>query len=402
MKTMWQTRTLGELCSFIRDGNWIESKDQSPSGIRLVQTGNIGNGQFLNKAERSHFVSEQTFSDLRCEEIFPGDVLISRLPEPIGRSCVVPDLQQRMITAVDCTIARFDKKQCSKKYFVYFSQSLQYLTTIRQYCTGTTRSRISRKNLEKIRIPIPLLSEQERIVGILDAVFEKIDTIQRNAERNLANAKELFQQVLDEELTPKNDWKKALLKDISLGITDGDHLPPPKKPSGVPFITISNITDQQTIDFTSTFFVSLDYYNNLTSIRKARDGDILYTVTGSYGIPVLIKGNKQFCFQRHIAIIRPNPELINPLFLSFLLESKNIKRQADITATGVAQKTVSLTSLRQFNICFPSLLLQKSIANKIELIKTDLFKIMEKYKKTIAYCSDLKQQFLTQAFNGEL
>ena len=102
---------LGELAELFTDGNWIESKDQSPTGIRLIQTGNIGIGDYIDKkAERARFISEETFKRLGCTEVFPGDVLVSRLPDPVGRACAIPDLGIRMITAVDCTIIRFRKK----------------------------------------------------------------------------------------------------------------------------------------------------------------------------------------------------------------------------------------------------------------------------------------------------
>ena len=90
MKTSCPTKKLGEVCDVFTDGDWIETKDQSSAGIRLIQTGNIGEGIFLNKAGKSRFISEQTFKRLNCTEIFPRDLLISRLPDPVGRSSPHP------------------------------------------------------------------------------------------------------------------------------------------------------------------------------------------------------------------------------------------------------------------------------------------------------------------------
>ena len=102
--------SLGSLCDTFVDGDWIESKDQDESGIRLIQTGNIGIGTYLNKVERARFINEDTFVRLNCTEVFPGDVLISRLPDPLARSCIVPEGLGKTITGVDCTIIRFGKK----------------------------------------------------------------------------------------------------------------------------------------------------------------------------------------------------------------------------------------------------------------------------------------------------
>ena len=97
---------LKEVCTFFADGDWIESSDQSDEGIRLIQTGNIGEGKYLEKETRAKYISESTFNKLSCTEVYPGDILVSRLPEPVGRACIIPEKNERMITAVDCTICR--------------------------------------------------------------------------------------------------------------------------------------------------------------------------------------------------------------------------------------------------------------------------------------------------------
>ena len=97
---------MSSLCDKFTDGDWIEAKDQSSSGVRLLQTGNVGIAEYLDKSNNKKWVSKDTFEALHCEEVFEGDILISRLPEPAGRACIVPYLGTKMITAVDCTIVR--------------------------------------------------------------------------------------------------------------------------------------------------------------------------------------------------------------------------------------------------------------------------------------------------------
>lgn len=172
-KNQW--KTLGEAVEFMTDGNWIESKDQAESGIRLIQTGNIGIGEYKDKDEKARFISLETFHRLKCTEVFPGDVLISRLPDPVGRACQVPDLKCRLITAVDCTILRFNKSEIIPVLFVNYTKSERYYESIKPYLTGTSRSRISRKNLESVTIPIPPLSIQEEIVAEIDSYQKIID-----------------------------------------------------------------------------------------------------------------------------------------------------------------------------------------------------------------------------------
>lgn len=176
----WKWTTIKNIVNYIGDGDWIESKDQSDKGIRLIQTGNIGFGTFKDKEGKYHYISENTFSSFGCNEIFEGDILISRLPEPVGRACILPKLPERTITAVDCTIIRLNEELISKELFVYYTISNKYLELIKENCTGTTRLRISRSNLEKIFIPIPPLNEQKRILNRIKELFEALNKIVLN------------------------------------------------------------------------------------------------------------------------------------------------------------------------------------------------------------------------------
>lgn len=173
----WSWGKLKNIKNYIGDGDWIESKDQSTFGIRLLQTGNIGFGNFRDKKDSYHYISEETFNNLNCNEIFSGDILISRLPEPVGRACIIPILPNRLITAVDCTILRINNRILLDNFFIYYTQSTKYLDLIKENCTGTTRLRISRGNLEEIMIPIPPLNEQSRIVSKITELFSILDKI---------------------------------------------------------------------------------------------------------------------------------------------------------------------------------------------------------------------------------
>lgn len=174
----WKWLPMKRVTTLMCDGDWIEKKDQSDDGIRLVQTGNVGSGHFVDKPNSHKYISEDTFFRLNCTEVFPGDILISRLPSPVGRACELPKVDYRMITAVDCTIVRLNDS-ISKKLFLYYTQSPTYHNKMGEsnFITGTTRARISRSNLEKIPIPLPPLAEQKRIVEKIEELFEQIDKI---------------------------------------------------------------------------------------------------------------------------------------------------------------------------------------------------------------------------------
>lgn len=183
--------TIESVAELFTDGDWIESKDQSNSGIRLIQTGNVGIGEYLDKTGKSRFISEETFKRLNCTEIFPGDVLVSRLPDPVGRACLIPETNQKMITAVDCTIIRFDKKRILPELFVAYTKTDIYYKQLKNFITGASRDRISRKNLAQIEIPLPPIEIQEKLVAEIKRVQNEIELLKGSInvkEQNLKNS----------------------------------------------------------------------------------------------------------------------------------------------------------------------------------------------------------------------
>ena len=191
-----------------------------------------------------------------------------------------------------------------------------------------------------------------------------------------------------------SEWKKVRLKDCCHSISDGDHLPPPKSDSGVPFVTIANIDATNHIDFGNTMFVPYEYYNNLNDIRKAKFNDILYSVVGSFGKPVLIKENKPFAFQRHIAILRPNNEIVDSRFLYYVMLSRDFYMQADTVAIGAAQRTISLTALRNMEVKLPSMETQHRIASILSRYDS----LIENYQKQIKLLEEAAQRLYKEWF----
>lgn len=210
---------LEDVCTVFTDGDWIESKDQSEKGIRLVQTGNIGEGIYLEKESRAKYIPEDTFKRLKCTEIFPGDILVSRLPEPVGRACIIPEKTERMITAVDCTICRPDEALISKDYLCYFMRSNAYYMRLLGNVTGTTRKRISRKNLGNVELKVPTKEEQKTVVERLDCLVKVIDS--RTKELQLLDdlIKARFIEMFGNPRINPNKYPTKLIKDTCIVIT---------------------------------------------------------------------------------------------------------------------------------------------------------------------------------------
>ena len=150
-------------------------------------------------------------------------------------------------------------------------------------------------------------------------------------------------------------------------ISDGDHLPPPKSAEGIPFITISNITKQNLIDFKDTMFVPEAYYDNLSENKKARKGNILYSVVGSFGKPVLINNNNKFVFQRHIAILKTN-KTVNNKYIYYAMLNPLFYKKMDKLAIGCSQRTITLDILRNVKIQLPELHIQDVVSTLLSNI----------------------------------
>lgn len=189
----WEQRKLSSLCEKFTDGDWIESEDQSDSGVRLIQTGNVGVTEYLDKANNKKWISDETFDRLHCEEVLPGDILISRLPEPAGRACIMPFLGTKMITAVDCTIVR-TSPDVSNKFFVQFLSSQPYFNEVNTCLAGGTRQRISRSNLANFMVPIPSEKDEQDAIG---SVFESIDHLITLHQSKLEKLKMIKKSMLE-------------------------------------------------------------------------------------------------------------------------------------------------------------------------------------------------------------
>ena len=193
-------------------------------------------------------------------------------------------------------------------------------------------------------------------------------------------------------------WEWVKLDDFVLTVTDGDHQPPPQSQQGVPFLVISDV-NTGVINFENARYVSQSYYDSLAFIRKATCGDILFTVTGSYGIVIKVDTPRDFCFQRHIGLIKT---ILCTDWLYYALQSQYVKCYCDDVATGTAQKTVSLGNLRTLVIPIPPLKEQVRIVAELER----LFAIIDSIENSKCNLQEsirvAKSKILDLAIHGKL
>jgi len=175
----WTWTYLAEALTWdLTDGDWVESKDQDPEGrVRLIQLADVGVAAFKDKSVR--FLTEETAERLRCTELKSGDVLIARLPHPLGRACIFPGSDRTCVTVVDVAIARTDQIGLHPEFLVHSMNAPSMRQRVDGVAAGTTRKRVSTGNLRKLPIAVPPLAEQKRIVIRVDELMglcEKLES----------------------------------------------------------------------------------------------------------------------------------------------------------------------------------------------------------------------------------
>ena len=266
--------------------------------------------------------------------------------------------------------------------------------------------------LNKMSFQLPPLSEQQRIVSRIESLFAKLDEAKDKIQNVLDGAENRKAAILHQAFTGKltakwrkengvmdDSWEKKTLDSICVSIYDGDHMAPPKTESGIPFLVISNVNKGK-LSFKNTRFVSKEYYDSVSDTRKPQLGDVLYTIVGSYGIPVVVDNDRAFCFQRHMALLKPSK--VDTYFLWYQLQTKEFYNKATEIATGTAQLTVPIKGLRKLKISLPVQAEQKEIVRRLDNFLNKEKSICKSCEAALAAIEAMKKAILAKAFRGEL
>lgn len=384
------------------DGDWIESKDQNPNGdIKLIQLADIGDGTFKNKSNR--FMTLNRAMELHCTFLKHGDILVARMPEPLGRAVIFPysDLN-KYVTVVDVAIIRTGKGVYNK-WLMYFLNSPNIRKNISSFQTGTTRKRISRSCLAKINIPVPPLKEQYRIVEKIDELFSEIDYIETNIY-NIKKRLELYwqttiynffrghlskdrhEETVNSKIEPINSiyeipktWKWITLGHYANFIGTGST---PKGGrsvytyEGIPFIRSQNVL-HYSLDMDNVVYIS-DEQNEKMSRTQTQIHDVLFNITGaSIGRCAYIPEKlEQANVNQHVCIIRTKPAL-NYKYLSLYLNSPAVQCLIKKWSTGATREFLTLSQIKNIPVPLCSMQEQEFIVSELESKHT----ILEHIKK---------------------
>ncbi len=389
---------------FLKDGDWVESKDQDPVGeVRLLQLADIGIGEYLNKSNR--FLTKKKAKELKCTFLKPGDILIARMPDPIGRACIFPGDEKECVTVVDVCILRPDKEIAINTWVNYVINNEKFYSQLYKYVKGATRPRISRTNLEKIGINIPDIKLQVKIITILN----KADSIRKKRRETIKLADEFLRSTFlemfgDPFLNPR-EWKlfpveELVPKDEKNAIKAGPFGSSLKKE----FYSDSGYKIYGQEQVIKDDFNYGDYYINESKYKelencKIKSGDILISLVGTYGEISIVP--EKF----HPGIINPrlmkitlDKKKMNPIFFKSLLKSHGMKTMISQFSHGGTMDILNVGIIKSLQFPKPNIDLQNKFAEIVE--KTE--KLKEKYRQSLEESENLFNSLMQRAFKGEL
>ncbi|MEQ1741723.1 MAG: restriction endonuclease subunit S [Candidatus Nitrotoga sp.] len=346
-----------------------------------------------------------------------GDVLLAKITPCFenGKAGLVCGLPNGVgAGSTEYFVSRPHLDMLNSRYLYAFLKTDKFLKAGAVQMTGSVgHKRVPKDYLLETELPLAPLNEQKRIADKLDAVLARVDACRDRLDRIPAILKRFRQSVLAAATSGKltedwratfkpSEWNTQPLADICLSITDGDHQAPPQAETGIPFITISAINDGQLRLEKASRFVPVAYFDALKESRRPQRGDILFSVTGSIGIPAMVDTDSAFTFQRHIAILRPDHAKISSSYLKFVLGAEGVQQQALAVATGTAQLTIPLTGLRSFRVEVPSTEEQTEIVHRIEALFAYADRLEARHTAARAQVEKLTPSTLSKAFRGEL
>ena len=381
------------------DGDWIEKKDQDVNGlVRLIQLADIGICEFKDKSNK--YITEQTAQNLNCTYLKKGDILIARLPEPLGRACIFP-YDGKFITAVDVAILRPANDKVNNQYIMYLINSPQFRKQIKKFESGTTRKRISRKNLDRIDFKIPDYQDQHRIVTRIEELFSQLDSGVETLKKTKEQLKVYRQAVLKEAFAHIDEYN--IIRNMSSLVTSGSRgWAKYYSNSGAKFVRIGNLTRTGIdIDFKDTQFVELP--DKAEGVRsKLLPNDVLVSITADLGSIALVPDNIDEAYiNQHIALVRFN----NPnqgKFMAYYLRSDYGQKELLKNKRGAGKLGLGLDDIRDSRVPIVTDDMASSVVAEIESRLSVCDSIEKTIDTALQEAEALRQSILKQAFEGGL
>ena len=345
------------------NGNIIESDD-----IELVD--------YSSRPSRANLVA--------CS----GDILFAKMAET-EKTLLLDDETDKNIYSTGFCAVRAKESIIEPKALYYLLGSSLFLNQKNTNSSGATQRAITNTGLSKIRIKLPTMEKQRVFCGIMDKVVDSIELRKKQLGYFDKFTKSLFIEMFGDI----SDQDKVEVSRICKLITDGTHQPPKFEERGIPFLFVSNIVTNN-ITYDTEKFISEETYKELIKRTPIEIGDLLLSTVGSYGHAAIVKFTKRFCFQRHIAYLKPKSKIVDSEYFRSAILSDNVQRQIHLGVKGIAQKTLNLSEIRKLRIPLPPMVQQQQFAKVV--IEIDKSKLA--VKKSLEELEILKKSLMQKYF----
>jgi type I restriction enzyme S subunit len=413
----WKTYTLAKVASSADRysltggpfGSNLKVSDYTESGIRIIQLQNIGDGKFLNNYKI--YTSTEKADELSSCNIYPDDIIMSKMGDPVARATIMPSFSSRYVMASDGIRLAIDRDHFDNRFILNAINFHSFRGQAEMNGTGTTRKRIGLSALRELYLIAPPLPEQKKIASILTSVDDVIE----KTEAQISKLQDLKKGMMTELLTKgightefkdspvgqiPVSWEMVKFKDIALSITCGVAATPKyvDKDIGIPFLSSQNVS-HGSVDLSKFKYIKKDLHHQLTKNTKPKRNDILYTRVGvNYGEAAIVNFDWEFSVYVSLTLIKMKAEC-DVTFYKYLLNSRLCKFQAKMGVfAGAGVPNLNVAVVKNFNMVLPPKKEQKEIAS----ILTSIDSNMESKQKKLSYTKSLKKALMNDLLTGKV
>jgi type I restriction enzyme S subunit len=407
----WEVDELGNLVEETAIG-LVRNKKQQGEDFQFpyIKMNNIGNDNEFDAASTVNVdASPEEVQKYKLEE---GDLLFNtrNSHELVGKSCLYTCIgHDHVLFNNNIMRIRFGNR-VDATFAAYAFNSAPVVSQLKAMVSGTTNvAGIYYKSLKDLKLPVPPKAEQKRIVSILDEAFSAIAKAKENAEKNLANARELFESYLNRVFTQQGPgWQEGELSELTTKIGSGATPKGGKKSyktEGISLVRSLNVHDRE-FRVKNLAFIDQSQADKLDNVIL-EPSDVLLNITGASVARccVLPDDILPARVNQHVSIVRPIAERLHPEFVCYMLTSKEYKDRLLATGEkgGATRQAITKSQIQDFTINFPPTLEEQSgICNRLAGLESETMRLETIYTQKLANLDELKQSLLQKAFTGQL
>ena len=400
--TGWEARPLGEVCTIKPPKAEARAKLTDADEVSFAPMEDLGIGWKYLQPHRTRTLGEVSGSYTYFAD---GDVLLAKITPCFenGKLGVARGLKNGVGFGSSEYIVLRPTSELDAEFLYYYLARPTFLEEGARTMAGAVgHKRVTKEFVERYPIPLPPLPEQRRIVAILDEAFECIATAKANAEKNLENARELFDGYLQSVFSQPNPvWVQRRLQDVCAKITDGTHQTPKYFDSGVVFLSSRNVTSGK-IDWENIKYIDESQHLEMHRRVAPRVGDILLAKNGTTGVAAIVDRDTTFDIYVSLALIRSLGEVL-PRFLLRFINSPAAKLQFNKRLKGVGVPNLHLEEIREVTIQFPvSREEQQKVVDRADELHREIEALQRIHQRKLSALAELKKSLLHQAFTGLL